>query len=66
MGWVKSSFSSQGNCVEVQVVNGTVRIRDSKNPGGPVLEFPEVAWNEWLAGLHAGEMSLEAFGMSVS
>jgi YD repeat-containing protein len=39
--WRRSSYSfSNGNCVEVAVVSGgTVGLRDSKDPDGPVLRF---------------------------
>jgi hypothetical protein len=39
--WRKSSYSfSNGNCVEVALLpGGTVGLRDSKNPDGPVLRF---------------------------
>ncbi|MBB5156670.1 DUF397 domain-containing protein [Saccharopolyspora phatthalungensis] len=39
--WRKSSYS-QGNggaCVEVAVQSAVVGVRDSKDPGGPVLVF---------------------------
>jgi hypothetical protein len=43
--WRKSSRSfSWGNCVEVAVLpDGTIGVRDSKDPGGPVLRFPAPA-----------------------
>jgi hypothetical protein len=48
MTWRKSSFSGDtGNCVEVAVSAGAVAVRDSKNPTGPVLEFPARALTQW-------------------
>ncbi|HVK23544.1 MAG TPA: DUF397 domain-containing protein [Actinokineospora sp.] len=43
--WRKSSFSEAGqiNCVEV-AYSATLRIRDSKNPDGGELRFPDTAW----------------------
>ena len=42
--WRKSSSShANGNCVEVTMGDG-VRVRDSKNPGGPVLSFSRAEW----------------------
>ena len=41
--WRKSSFSggSGGNCVEVAGnLPGVIAVRDSKDPGGPVLLYP--------------------------
>ncbi|MGW0503657.1 DUF397 domain-containing protein [Micromonospora sp. NPDC003241] len=44
-GWRKSSHSGdEGACVEVAVVPGTVAVRDSKDPDGPLLHFPPTAW----------------------
>ncbi|XTZ13382.1 DUF397 domain-containing protein [Micromonospora echinospora] len=52
--WRKSSHSGdEGACVEMAVVpdtiavrdvTGTVAVRDSKDPDGPVLLFPPAAW----------------------
>jgi len=47
--WRKSTASNSGACVEVAVVDGSVRIRDSANPNGAVLELPPVAWSFFLA-----------------
>jgi len=48
--WRKSSYSSgTGNCVEVAVADGSVRVRDSKRQGhGPVLEFSPAEWAAFL------------------
>ena len=48
--WIKSSFSgtSGDNCVEVADCEQTVRIRDSKDKSGPVLDFPRAAWTSFL------------------
>ncbi|RUL92981.1 MULTISPECIES: DUF397 domain-containing protein [Micromonospora] len=44
-GWRKSSHSGdEGACVEVAVVPGTVAVRDSKDPDGPLLFFAPSAW----------------------
>jgi hypothetical protein len=44
--WRKSSFSSPNGaeCVEI-AYSATVRVRDSKNPSGGTLRFPESAWS---------------------
>jgi hypothetical protein len=54
--WRKSSYSSQdGNCVEVATnLLGAVAIRDSKDPGGPMLLIPAAGWRAFLRGLAAG------------
>ncbi|MET7647743.1 DUF397 domain-containing protein [Streptomyces sp. NPDC005761] len=53
--FVKSSYSG-GNagqeCVEVaRNVPGTVAVRDSKTPAGPVLLLAPAAWDAFQAGL---------------
>ncbi len=52
--WVKSSYSfSNGNCTEVAAAPGqagaVVGVRDSQDPGGPVLAFSAASWAEFLA-----------------
>ena len=55
--WVKSSLSfSNGNCVQVaRLANGQVCVRDSKNPGGPILRFTPAEWQAFLGGARRGE-----------
>lgn len=49
--WRKSTRSSGGdNCVEVSSAqDGTVGVRDSKDPDGTVLEFRPAAWMNFVA-----------------
>ncbi|MGW7753225.1 DUF397 domain-containing protein [Streptomyces violaceusniger] len=52
--WHKSSYSSNGGgeCVEVaDNLPGIVPVRDSKNPDGPTLIFPNGSWSAFIAGL---------------
>lgn len=50
--WYKSTYSQpQGNCVEVRADNGSVQMRDSKNPNGPVLEFDPQVWQDFINSL---------------
>ncbi|ACU39929.1 DUF397 domain-containing protein [Actinosynnema pretiosum subsp. pretiosum] len=50
--WRKSSYSGNGpSCVEIAPVNNAIATRDSKNPTGPVLLFPEVSWSTFLRSL---------------
>ena len=37
--WRKASASINGGCVEARAARGGVEVRDSKNPGGPVLAY---------------------------
>ncbi|MFJ3879882.1 DUF397 domain-containing protein [Streptomyces sp. NPDC090077] len=54
--WRKSSYSANGgDCVEVATnLPGIVPVRDSKTPGGPVLEFGAAAFAAFLDGVRAG------------
>ncbi|MEU9764077.1 DUF397 domain-containing protein [Streptomyces sp. NPDC047987] len=49
--WFKSSYSSNDgpDCVEVAVVPGAVRVRDSKDVLGPQLGFAPAAWAEFVS-----------------
>lgn len=53
--WVKSSFSAADNCVEISRTDETVRIRDSKEPDGPVLDFSAAAFADFIAAVKRGE-----------
>jgi hypothetical protein len=52
--FTKSRHSGGGNCVEV-AVGPEIRVRDSKDSGGPVLIFSEAEWSAFLAGVRDGE-----------
>lgn len=54
--WTKSSYSDPngGNCVEGRVTaDGDIEIRDSKDPGGPVLTVSAGSWRSFLSGTAA-------------
>jgi hypothetical protein len=53
--WHKSTASSAGACVEVAHAEGHVWVRDSKDPGGPVLGFTQKEWDAFLVGVQRGE-----------
>jgi len=47
--WFKSSYSAgNGACVEVAFAPGSVSVRDSKDPRGPVLRFTPQAWRDFV------------------
>jgi hypothetical protein len=48
--WRKSSYSGSegGNCLEVATCPQAIHIRDSKNPGGPILTLSAAAWSAFL------------------
>ncbi|MCP3760062.1 DUF397 domain-containing protein [Streptomyces sp. TBY4] len=54
VAWAKSTYSDDvaAACVEVATCPGTVHVRDSKVPHGPVLDLTPTAWaalTEWTA-----------------
>lgn len=54
--WRRSSFCADHTCVETaQPDAGTVAVRDSKDPDGPILRFTRAEWDAFLAGVRAGE-----------
>ncbi|MGW6455301.1 DUF397 domain-containing protein [Streptomyces sp. NPDC055078] len=61
--WFTSSYSDNGgNCVEVAanlaVSHGMVPVRDSKTPGGPVVDIPAAAFSSFVASVKAGEFGI--------
>ncbi|MFB6873670.1 DUF397 domain-containing protein [Streptomyces sp. NPDC056323] len=59
--WFKSSYSDNGGqCIEVAAnllaSRGVIPVRDSKNPGGPVLSVPAASFASFVAGVKAGEL----------
>jgi hypothetical protein len=59
--WRKSSYSSGngGNCVEIAVnPPGVVVVRDSKDPGGPVLTLTPAQWRSFAADVRTGGLNL--------
>ncbi|WP_371676108.1 DUF397 domain-containing protein [Streptomyces sp. NBC_01276] len=57
--WYKSSYSGNGGqCIEVATnladSLGTVPVRDSKTPGGPVLNVAAGAFAAFVDGVKAG------------
>ncbi|MTE17486.1 DUF397 domain-containing protein [Nocardia aurantiaca] len=57
--WFKSSHSgSQSDCVEVAWLSeGSVGIRDSKNPTGPALMFTPGQWDAFTAHVIDGKFN---------
>jgi hypothetical protein len=59
--WRKSSFSGGGgegggDCVELApLIDGSVAVRDSKNPRGGILTFTRAEMRAWISACKAGE-----------
>ncbi|MGW6913876.1 DUF397 domain-containing protein [Kitasatospora sp. NPDC054939] len=58
--WRKSSYSADsGQCIEVAIdLPGVAPVRDSKDPGGPVLAFSGGAWQSFVTAVRAGEFDV--------
>jgi hypothetical protein len=41
-------------CVQARLVDGTVQLRDSKNPNGGTLHISRPAWRDLLATMASG------------
>ena len=58
--WIKSSYSGPtgGNCVEVAfLADGSVAMRNSRDPDGPALVFTGAEWAAFVGGARDGEFS---------
>lgn len=55
--WRKSSVSNpSGNCVELaELADGTVAVRNSREPQGPVLIYTRAEIAAFFEGVHRGE-----------
>lgn len=56
LSWVKAQLSTHnGACVEVASTAGKIAIRDSKDPGGPILVYTNAEFSAFLDGARNGE-----------
>jgi hypothetical protein len=54
--WVKSRYSTAGHCVELgKLPDGSVAIRNSRDPQGPALVYTRAEIEAFLKGAAAGE-----------
>ena len=56
--WRKSSHSCTTGCVEVSFIEGSIAVRDSKEPSGPVLCFNREEWQAFLEGIRDREFDI--------
>ena len=47
--WHRSARCASNECVEVGHAGQAVAVRDSQDPGGPVLAFTPAAWTAFAA-----------------
>jgi hypothetical protein len=60
-GWRKSKYSTgNGECVETSYGQGDITVRDSKQPDGPRLRYPEFAWSSFLAATKLGNFDVQS------
>ena len=48
--------AGNGACVEVSAVGLRVLVRDSKDQNGPVMQYPGIAWQAFLANAKKGRL----------
>lgn len=54
--WRKAIRSmNNGACAEVASMAGVVAVRDSKDPGGPVVRYPAGSWRFFVAAARKGD-----------
>lgn len=53
--WLRSARCGNSSCVEVARIGDEVGVRDSKNPGGPVLRFDAAEFRAFVEAAKAGE-----------
>ncbi|KUL41764.1 hypothetical protein ADL22_14385 [Streptomyces sp. NRRL F-4489] len=60
VAWIKSSYSGDngGNCVQIAPgIPGSVPVRDSKVPYGPILRFDVAGWDSFIEAVKRGELA---------
>lgn len=58
ISWRVSSWSKNGNCVEIASSGVAVLIRDTKNRSGKVLSFPVTSWENFIKTVQADNTGL--------
>lgn len=55
--WQTSTFCGSTTCVQVAVIDGSIAVRDSKDPGGAVLKYTPEEWHAFLDGVTNGDFT---------
>lgn len=55
--WQRAGRCDSGSCVEVNLRDDAVGVRDSKDPHGPVLWCTRAEWEDFVAGIEAGDFT---------
>lgn len=54
VGWRKSSFCQNGECVEVAAEDGEILLRSTRSPDAP-LRLTAAEWQAFVKGVQLGE-----------
>jgi hypothetical protein len=56
LSWIKAQASTHnGACIEIASAIGNIAMRDSKDPGGPILVYTPAEFSAFLDGARSGE-----------
>ncbi len=53
--WRTSLSCDGGACVEVAADRNIIMIRNSRQPGGPLIEYSPEGWHEFVSGIKNGD-----------
>jgi predicted secreted Zn-dependent protease len=53
--WHTALSCDGGECVEVAADRNIILIRNSRQPGGPLLEYTPEEWHEFVSGIKKGD-----------
>ena len=56
--WIKANCTSATTCVEVMNTGTGIRVRNSSDPDGTILDYTYDEWAAFLAGAKDGEFDL--------
>lgn len=57
--WRVAKDCNTSNCVAIALTDGMVAVRDTKDPGSPVLLYTETEWQAFIDGAKNGEFDLQ-------